>query len=514
MAEVGGDLKEAYDGLMEKAKDLLTLQSTSAIVYWDMETKMPPRGIQLRSQQLALLQKIGHRMLTDPENGKLIDLIKGHKDYDSLDQFKKRNVHLAKKEYDEATKLPEELVVETARQTAVAVDVWKKAKAAKDWEMFKPDLQKVYDLRKRAADILMDVKGTATSYDALIDIFEPGMTSETISRVFSGMREGLVEIMRKVRDAPRQPDVSFLSREVPLEAQRKIADAVAKVIGYDVTSDKAGGRIDETEHPFTTGYYDDVRITTHYYEERFESSVFSVLHEGGHALYEQGLPKDWMFQPIGASCSYGIHESQSRFVEIMFGRSPEFWGFFLPKLNELTGGILSDVPLDRFVLAVNRVEPSKIRVEADEVTYGLHIIIRFEIEKDLFAGKLTVDELPQIWNEKYREYLGVEVENDSEGVMQDTHWAGGAFGYFPSYALGNIYGGQMLEKMAVDIPDYKDHIAKGSFEEVKGWLVDNVHKYGNLYDPADLIKMITGDELSIEPFLDYLDDKYSKLYGY
>jgi carboxypeptidase Taq len=514
VSEINKDLTESYNGLMERAKDLLTLQSTGAIIYWDLETKMPPRGIQLRSQQLALLQKIGHRMLTDPEVGKLIDVIKGHKDYDSLDQLQKRNVHLSKKEYDEATKLPEELVVETARQTAIAVDLWKKAKAAKDWEMFKPDLQKVYDLRKRAADILMDVKGTPTRYDALIDLFEPGMTSEAISGVFSGMRDGLVEIMEKVKDAPRQPDASFLSRKVPLDAQRKIADAMAEVIGYDVKSDQAGGRIDETEHPFTTGYYDDVRITTHYYEDRFESSVFSVLHEGGHAIYEQGLPHEWMYQPAGAGCSYGIHESQSRFVENMFGRSPEFWGYFFPKLNELTGGVLSDVELGRFVHAINKVEPSKIRVEADEVTYGLHIIIRFEIEKELFADRLTVDELPQVWNEKYREYLGVEVEHDSEGVMQDTHWAGGAFGYFPSYALGNIYGGQMLEKMAVEIPDYKDYISKGSFKEIKGWMVDNVHKYGNLYDPADLIKALTGDELRIEPFLNYLDDKYSKLYGY
>jgi carboxypeptidase Taq len=514
MADANGGLMEAYNGLMEKAKDLLTLQSTTSIVYWDLETKMPPKGIQLRSQQLALLQKLGHRMLTDPEIGKLIDAINGHKDHDSLDQLQKRNVHLAKKEYDEATKLPEELVVETARQTAVAVDVWKKAKAEKDWEMFKPDLQKVYDLRKQAADILMDVKGTATRYDALIDLFEPGMTSETISRVFSGMRDGLVEIMDKVRDAPRQPDASFLSRKVPLEAQRKIADAMAEVIGYDVKSDQAGGRIDETEHPFTTGYFDDIRITTHYYEDRFESSIFSVLHEGGHAIYEQGLPNEWMYQPVGTGCSMGIHESQSRFVENMFGRSPEFWGHFFSKLNDLTGGVLSDVELGKFVHAINKVESSKIRVEADEVTYGLHIIIRFEMERDLLSEKLAIDELPQVWNEKYREYLGVEIEHDSEGVMQDTHWAGGAFGYFPSYALGNIYGGQMLEKMAAEIPDYKGHIARGSFKEIKAWMVENVHKYGNLYDPADLIKMITGDELRIDPFLDYLDEKYSKLYGY
>ena len=513
MVESDGVL-EAYDGLMGKAKELFVIQSVGSIVNWDLETKMPPKGIQLRSEQLALLQKIGHRMLTDPEIGKLIEEIVDHKDYGSLDQLQKRNVLLAKKEYDEATKLPEELVVETARQTALTVDIWKKAKAAKDWKMFRPDLEKLFDLRKRAADILMDVKGSATRYDALIDLFEPGMTSDTISQVFTGMRRDLMDVLGKIRDAPRQPDTSFLSRKVPLEAQRKIADAMAEVIGYDVKSDQAGGRIDETEHPFTTGYFDDVRITTHYYKDRFESSIFSVLHEGGHAIYEQGLPHEWMYQPVGTGCSMGIHESQSRFVENMFGRSPEFWDHFFPKLNDLTGGVLSDVELGKFVHAINKVEPSKIRVEADEVTYGLHIIIRFEMERDLLSEKLAIDELPQAWNEKYREYLGVEIEHDSEGVMQDTHWAGGLYGYFPSYALGNIYGGQMLEKIAAEIPGYKDYIAKGSFKEIKGWMVENVHKYGNLYDPADLIKVITGYDLRIEPFIDYLDEKYSKLYGY
>ncbi len=514
MAETKEDLDSAYDELMEKAKDLFILQSASSIVYWDMETKMPPKGINLRSQQLALLQKIGHRMLTDPEIGRLIEKISGHPGYEDLDQLQKRNVHLAKKEHDEATKLPEELVVETARQSALTIDVWKKAKAARDWEMFRPDLEKLFDLRVRAAEILMDVKGTSTPYDTLIDLFEPGMTADAITIVFDRMREGLVDIIGKIRDALKQPDTAFLKRKVPIESQIGIAEAISELIGYDVKSKEAGGRIDETEHPFTTGYYDDVRITTHYYEDNFASSVFSVLHEGGHALYDQNLPSEWIYQPIGTSCSYGIHESQSRFVENMVGRSPEFWGYFLPRLKKMTGDNLSGIGPKKFVHAINRVVPSKIRVEADEVTYGLHIIIRFEIEQLLFAGKLAIDELPQVWNEKYREYLGVEVEHDSEGVMQDTHWAGGAYGYFPSYALGNIYGGMMLEKIGEEVPAWKEKVKSGNIAAVKGWLVENVHKYGNLYDPADLIKKITGRELTVEPFLSYLDDKYSKLYGY
>jgi len=514
MVKSGRDVVDSYNNLMEKSKELLILGSVGAIVNWDMETKMPPKGVNLRSQQLALLQKIGHKMLTDPENGELIDKIVKDPGYEGLSRLQKRNVHLAKKEYDEATKLPERLVVETARQQALTVNVWKKAKEARDWGMFKPELEKLYKLRVEAADILMEVKGTKTPYDALLDIFEPKMPAETISKVFDGMRKGLVGIMEKCRGASRKPDTDFMSRKVPVEAQMKIAEALSEVIGYDTKSKQAGGRIDETEHPFTTGYYDDVRITTHYHEDKFASSVFSVLHEGGHALYEQGLPQEWMYQPAGSGCSMGIHESQSRFIENMVGRSPEFWRFFLPSLNEMTGEALKDITLDDFVLAINKVEPSKIRIEADEVTYGLHIIIRFEMERDLFSGKLTIDELPHAWNEKYREYLGVEIEHDSEGVMQDTHWAAGLFGYFPSYALGNLYGGMMLEKMEEDLPKWKELIAGGSLKEVKGWLVENVHNRGNLYDPEELIEVITGKHLTIEPFLRYLDDKYSKLYGY
>jgi carboxypeptidase Taq len=507
-------LSESYEELVGKTKEIFILHSLSGIIHWDMETKMPPRGTQLRSQQLALLEKIGHRMITDPEIGKFIDKIRDHNDFDSLSQLQKRNVHLIKKEYDEATKLPEKLVVETARQYAITVNTWKKAKAAMDWDMFKPELEKLYNLKKEAADILMEVKGSSTRYDALIDLFEPGMTSHNISEVFSGMRKGLQELIEKVQSSNIKLETSFLKRKVPIYLQERVSEALVEIIEYDTKSPNAGGRIDETEHPFTTGYYDDIRITTHYYEENFCSSVFSVLHEGGHAIYEQGLPSDWMYQPVGTSSSMGIHESQSRFVENMFGRSPEFWSYFFPKLNNMFGGVLSDVNLDQFILAVNRVEPSKIRIEADEVTYGLHIIIRFEMERDLLSERLTIDELPQVWSQKYREYLGVEVEHDSEGVMQDIHWSSGIFGYFPSYALGNIYGGQMLEKLVKDVPDYRDNISQGVFKDMKKWFVENVHRYGNLYDPAELIKVVTGEELRIEPFLNYLHEKYSKLYGF
>ncbi|MFQ6073789.1 MAG: carboxypeptidase M32 [Candidatus Bathyarchaeia archaeon] len=514
MTKAAEPLASFYDKLMAKAKEITILQTVESLVHWDMETKMPPRGIHLRSQQLAMLRQIRHRMSTNPEIGTLLSKIEKHPDYDALDELQKRNVYLIRKHYDEQTKLPEELVVETARQQAITIDVWKKAKAAKNFSMFKPELEKLLELRRKAAEILMQVKATATPYDALIDIFEPKMTAETIARIFRELKKGLVSIMTKCLTAPKQPDTSFLKRKVSLDVQRTVSNELAKFLEYDVESPKAGGRIDETEHPFTTGYYEDVRITTHYYEDNLKRSLFSILHEGGHAIYEQNLRPEWIYQPIGTGCSLGFHESQSRFVENIIGRSREFWVYFFPKLKKLTGNAFSDVALDDFVRAINHVKPSKIRVEADEVTYCLHVIIRFEIERELIAGKIAVADLPEIWNRKYKDYLGVDVENDSEGVMQDIHWASGGFGYFPTYALGNIYGGQILVALERAMPDWRDKIAKGNFRDVKRWLIDNVHHYGNLYDPAVLIKKITGEEINVKPFLEYLDKKYSWIYGY
>ncbi len=509
-----GNVVSDYNGLMEKIKQLAILMSTEAMISWDMETMMPPKGINLRSQQLALLSVIEHKMSTDPEIGTLLQNIQRSPDYGKLDEAQKRNVYLMQKRYDEQTKLPEELVAAIAKQQALSIDMWKKAKAAKNYAMFKPELQKMIDLQKKAADILMKVKETSTPYDAMIDIFEPKMTAKEITRVFDELREGLVKLLKKCESGPKKPDLNILKRKVPLDMQHKIAVALAEAVGYDVTSKQAGGRIDTTEHPFTTGYYDDVRITTHYYEDSFESSVFSVLHEAGHAMYEQDLKQEWMYQPVGTGASSGFHESQSRMIENIVGRSHAFWTYFLPKLKDIGGKTLSDLELDKFVHTINHVAPSKIRVEADEVTYGLHIIIRFNIERDLFADKITVKELPEIWNQSYKDYLGLKIENDSEGVMQDTHWASGYYGYFPSYALGNIYSGQILMAMEKTMPDWRQRLTKGNFGDIKQWLVKNIHSQGNLYDPADLIKRIAGTGIDVKPYMGYLNKKYAALYGF
>ena len=487
--------------------------TAQGIIHWDMETMMPPGAVEQRSEQLALLSRIQHKLSTDPEIGKLLKTLQASPKYEAFDQIEKRNVQLIRKSYLEQTSLPEKLVADLAKQEAITVNVWKKAKAQKDFEFFKADLQKLVDLSKQAAEILMKVKGTKTPYEALIDNFEPKMTAAHITTTFSQLQRGLKQLISKIQDSPNKPDVTMLHKPVPTENQRQIAQLITQTLGYDTSSPKARGRIDETEHPFTTGYYDDVRITTHYHLNNYASSIFSVLHETGHAIYEQNLNPKWKYQPIGTTCSYGIHESQSRFYENVIGRSAEFWKYFMPKIKK-TAPSLAKVELGEFVKAINKVELSKIRIEADEVTYNMHIIIRFEIERDLFADKITVEELPQVWNQKYSDYLGVKVENDSEGVMQDTHWASGLYGYFPSYALGNIYSGQITSKLTKDLPGWRKELALGKLNQVNEWLKKNIHSYGDLYDPEELIKKATGRNLDSKPYLKYLNEKYGNLYGF
>jgi carboxypeptidase Taq len=478
-----------------------------------METMMPPKAVEQRSLQLALLSRIKHKMSTSRETGRLLNTITASPQYDTLSEVEKRNVYLAKKNYDEQTALPEKLVSEVAKQQALTVNTWKKAKAAKNFGILRLELEKLVALSKQEAKILMKTKETATPYDALLDSYEPKMTTDTIAATFNRLQHGLTELLMKIQNAPNQPDTSVLRISIPAEAQRKIAHALTQELGYDTTSATAGGRIDETEHPFTSGQYDDVRITTHYHPDNFTSSIFSVLHETGHALYEQNLNQNWEYQPVGSPCSYGIHESQSRLYENIIGRSREFWAHWLPKLKQIAPTLVN-AELDAFVHAINAVKPSKIRIEADEVTYNLHVIIRFQMEADLFAQKIAVAELPEIWNQKYKEYLAVKVENDAEGVMQDTHWSSGFYGYFPTYALGNIYSGQLLATLAQDIRDWRSQMAEGKLENLKDWLTKNVHSQGDLYDPADLMSRITGKRLDAEPYLKYLREKYADLYGF
>jgi carboxypeptidase Taq len=510
---LSSDIDSVYQTLLAKYKDIKVLETAQGIIHWDMETYMPPKAVEQRSQQLALLSRIHHKMSTDLQTGKLLDEIQSSQKYDSLGILEKRNIYLIKKGYVEQTSLPEKLVADIARQEVLTVNSWKKAKAQKNFNLLKADLEKLFELSKQTAEILKDVKETKTPYEALIDNFEPKMTVETITNTFNRLLEGLKPLINEIQNAQIKPKTKILYQYVPPETQRQITQLLTQTLGYDTSSTEACGRVDETEHPFTTGCYNDVRITTHYHPDNYTNSIFSVLHETGHALYEQNLNSKWKYQPVGSTCSYGIHESQSRFYENIIGRSKEFWSNFLPKLRHIVSN-LANIELDNFIHAINRVEPSKIRIEADEVTYNLHIIIRFEIEKDLFSDKLEIDELPQIWNQKYNDYLGVKVDNDSEGVMQDTHWPSGLYGYFPSYALGNIYSGQLVDSIKKDLPDWNNQLKQGTLTNINSWLEKRIHQFGNLYDPEELIKKVTGKKLDPQAYLQYLRKKYSVLNGF
>ncbi|MHA2175367.1 MAG: carboxypeptidase M32 [Candidatus Hodarchaeales archaeon] len=498
---------ESYNTLMEIYKKFTVYDTIQSQLNWDFETQMPPKGGQQRALQFSVLATDMHKMITDPKIGKLLTTIKESENYSNMTKVQKRNLHLMQKEYDQATKLPVELVQEMASHQVKSIETWKKAKAAKDYSMFKPELQKSIDLQIQRARYIDPEKNP---YDVLLDLYEPNITAQEITVLFNELKAGLVPLIQKIRKAPKQPDISFLYRSIPISIQEKLSIDLSNIVHYDLEK----GSITTTEHPFTTGYYDDVRITTHYYENEFDNSMFSVLHEAGHAIYEQKLSPDYIYQPIGKTISLGIHESQSRFIENIIGRSKEFWEFYYPKLKDITNDVFTDIDLDMFVHAINNVVPSKIRVTADEVTYSLHVIIRFEIERDLAAGKITIDELPTLWNQKYKEYLGVDIEDDSEGVMQDTHWAGGSLGYFPTYALGNIYSAHMLNKMRSEISNYDELLRSGNLKPIIDWLSEKVHQHANLYDPADLVTKITGEPVNTKYFLEYCEKKYSQLYGF
>ena len=498
-------MNQDYDTFLKLYKEIVVLNSAQSILQWDMETKMPTKGIKRRSEELSLLSVLSHQKITNPIFQDLIQNIKHSMEYNT-NTIVKRNIDLFVKDYEKATKLPEEFVAEQSKQIPISVDAWKKAKAKRDFSIFKDHLAKNIELAKRKAKY---INPALPVYDVLLDDFEPNMPEKKIAPIFEKLKNELVPLVKKCADASDKPNISFLSRKVPVSVQEEIGALLMKFVGLDPEA----SRLDTTEHPFTTGSYGDVRITTHYYEDKAISSIYSVLHEAGHALYELNLNPDWEYQPIGTACSFGIHESQSRMIENLIGKSYEFWEYFYPIFKKLTGNIFEDISCEEFWRAVNYVTPSKIRIEADEVTYSLHIILRFEMEREIFAEKHTINELPAVWNEKTKQMFGIDVEHDSDGIMQDTHWASGYFGYFPSYALGNVYNAQQYSLLKQAIPNYKEIIKSGDITPIRTWLKEKIHNNSNMYDPADLMKSITNKDLDASDFVEYLKGKCKKIYN-
>lgn len=501
-------INESYSALLKGMERYFLLDQVILNVGWDTRVMMPPKGIEQRSKQLALLRSLQHKELTNPEIGKQLERACSDSNFSGLSSQEQRNIAIIDRLYKRETRIPKEFVEKYYAQVSKTEHLWEQAKQESSYALFKPELEKIVELSKQRANY---IDGTKEPFDVLMNsFFEPGMTLKKLETMFEELKKGLLPLIEKCLTSSQQPDASILSRKCPVKIQRKVSDDLAQLVGYDLES----GRIDEAEHPFTSGAVQDVRITTHYYDDAVFQSFFAVLHEAGHGMYAQGISLDYAYQPIGDVFSYGMHESQSRFIENIIGRSREFWEYYLPRFKELTGVIFQDVDLNAMHHVVNRVTVSPIRVFADELTYALHIILRFEIERDLLNGKIDLADLPGVWNEKAKDYLKIDVENDAQGVLQDVHWSAGYFGYFPTYELGNIYSAQLLAAMAKDLPDYKAQITQGNLKGIKAWLDENVRVHGSLYEPEDLIEKVTGEPPRVKYLLDYLTRKYSNIYGF
>ena len=496
------ELKQALEQLASLQTKMYAFRCASSSLYLDSVTVAPSDTAQGWGVALGVLAGEQHKLMTDPAVGELLDFLDAHSG--ELDQLQRRQVEELTRSYRQLQRIPADEYMAYAQLTNKASDVWHKAKENNDFAAFQPLLEQLVDVNRRFASYYDPDKAP---YDALLNEYERGVDSVYLDRFFAVVRERLVPVIHAIGDR-EQPDDSFLHRHYPVESQRRFSDYLMDVLGLD----RAHCTIGETEHPFTLEFNNkDVRITTHYNEDNMASSMYSVIHEGGHARYELNIADEVQYTCLSGGVSMGVHESQSRFYENIIGRSRPFIQAVFPKLQEFFPQQLCDVTEEQFYRAVNKAQPSLIRIEADELTYCLHIMVRYEIEKQLIGGTLAVKDVPETWNRLYKEYLGVDVPDDKHGCLQDSHWSGGSFGYFPSYALGSAYGAQMLRNMEKEI-DVWGPVSRGDLSGVSGWLKERVHQFGGLLTPAEVVQNACG---SFDPtvYTDYLANKYSQLYG-
>lgn len=499
-------MKEKLAAFKAEMGEIWDLYMAASVLGWDQQTNMPPDGAVERSEQLATLSKLAHIKSTTPEYGKALEELKKYTETLDPDSDDARLIRRAKIEYDKATRVPAEKVAEYARVTALAQEKWVQARAKSDFSIFSPHLERIVELRREYADYF---KPYDHVYDPLLDDFEPGLKTAEVKDIFARLRPQQVELVKEIASRPQVED-DFLHLKYEDQKQWDFGVDVITRFGYNWD----GGRQDRSAHPFTTNFgIGDVRITTRVIENMVTSALFSTMHEGGHAMYEQGLDTGLSRTILANGASMAIHESQSRMWENLVGRSRAFWKFFYPKLQSTFPTQLGNVPMEKFYQAINKVEPSFIRVEADEATYNLHVMLRLELEIELMEGTLKVANLPEAWNNRMREYLGVTPQKDSEGVLQDVHWSGGMIGYFPTYALGNLVSVQLWEKINQEIPDLESQIEQGQFSALLGWLRENVHRHGSKFDPQELVQRVTGSKIDPQPYVGYLRKKYSDIYG-
>ena len=491
--------------LRERLGQVADIRSAIALLQWDQEVCMPPKAAPGRSQQLATLSALEHRTFTAPDLGKLLRALRDEADTLAADDAKLVEETLY--DYERATRLPESFVEEFAAEQSRAFHVWVRAKEGSDFGMFRPRLDKLVALVKQKADLL-GYEGSP--YNALLEDHERGMTCETISEIFAHLNIEQTALVKRITDSGAGGDGAWLRRTWDEQAQWDFALRVIQDMGYDLDA----GRQDRSAHPFTASFdIHDVRTTTRLDPKDPFPGLMGSIHEAGHALYEQGFQDKDRRTVLAEAPSLGIHESQSRMWENMIGRSIAFWNHYAPLLRQSFHEQLDGVSAEDIYKAANRVRPSLIRVEADECTYNLHVILRFEIETAVVEGRMAVSEIPEAWNAKVRQYLGLEVPDDARGCLQDVHWSHGAFGYFPTYTLGNLYAAQLFEAIDKDVPGLWSTIGRGDFEPLRTWLRTHVHQHGRRMTAAQIVTHATGAEPSAEPYLRYLRTKYGKLYG-
>jgi carboxypeptidase Taq len=490
----------AYNQLLNHVKQTSALGQIAGVLSWDQEVMMPPNGASMRAEQMGALAVVSHAHQTDPRIGEWLDQI----DEASLSNLEKSNTRLVRKSYQRSIKIPASLSEELARTTSQAQSIWARARAANSYADFAPSLSKIVDLKRQEAKCLAD--SGASLYDALLNDFEPGMTTSVLQPLLENMRPRLTALREKIAESNHSQPT--LTGPFDTDAQMKLARSFADVVGYNWDS----GRLDLSVHPFSSGTGNDSRITTRVDADDPLDCLYSTLHELGHALYEQGLPQDVALEPICSYVSMGVHESQSRLWENKIGRSKAFCTWLWPKINEAFGaGTVTSA--DELYRIINRVETGFIRTESDEVHYNLHVLLRFELERDLISGSLEVADLEIEWNRRFKRDFGISVPDAAHGVLQDVHWSAGMFGYFPTYSLGNIYAAQLNDTLRKAAPDLDEEIAAGKTETALHWLRENIHQKGSLVEPNILIEQVVSQKISAEPLLHYLEDKYSELFA-
>lgn len=502
-------IQDTYNELISRMKEVSFLSSTAELLGWDEQTYMPRGGAKFRADELGYLSGLAHQKFTDSKVGDLLAELEKSDFTKDEDSPEAANIREVRHIYDKQVKVPNDLVKEITKTTSLAQGEWMIARKNSDFKHFLPWLEKVIDLKRQVAEAY-GYEGEP--YNALLDDYEPGATTEELVEVFENLRNELVELLGKIKDASKRPDVSIVERNYDVEKQRIFGEAVAVAMGFDFNI----GRLDISTHPFTSGFGPgDTRITTRYNPTRINDALFGIMHEAGHGLYEMGLDKENNYgTPMGESVSLGIHESQSRMWENQVGRSKAFWNYFFPIAQRIFRESLNGVKLNDFYGAINNVEPSYIRVEADEATYNLHILLRFELERALLSGDLKAADVRHEWNTRFKKYFGIEVDKDSNGCLQDIHWSAGLVGYFPTYTLGNLYSAQFFAQAKKDIPDLMEQFERGELLNLRSWLKENIHKHGQRYRAKKLVEKVTGKPLSYKPLMSYMNDKFGDIYGF